>query len=183
MPFHATSTSSHSAPVQFFLYEEDDGAGSGSGGEPQAEEKPEAKSQGNEVDESKLGDAGRRALEREREARREAEKKLKAREEEIEREKLSAQERLERERDDARAEAEKAKVEALRARVAAKVGLPADLVDRLKGSTEKEVTEDAETLVRAYGQVGGGLDGGPRGTGQSDPNDMNQQIRRLAGRA
>jgi hypothetical protein len=181
MPFHATSTSSHSAPVQFFLYEEDDGAGSGSGGEPQAEEKPEAKSQGNE--DEQLGDAGRRALEREREARREAEKKLKTREEEIEREKLSTQERLERERDDARAEAEKAKVEALRARVAAKVGLPADLVDRLKGSTEKEVTEDAETLVRAYGQVGGGLDGGPRGTGQSDPNDMNQQIRRLAGRA
>ena len=53
----------------------------------------------------------------------------------------------------AKAEADSARVTALEAenlrwRTGTKLGLPADLIDRLRGDTEEEITADAESLLK-----------------------------------
>lgn len=134
------------------------------------------------ADEQQLGDAGRRALEAERTARREAEQKLRDKEKEIERARLTEKDRLEAEKADITKERDLALLEARRLRVGAASGLPSHLWDRLQGSTEKEMKDDAEALAKALGSSGGGLDGGARGTGTRSDADMNTILRRAAGR-
>lgn len=121
-----------------------------------------------------------RALERERDARKEAERKLKEAQEASEREKLSEKQRLEKERDDAKAEAAKEKVEAMRFRIGLKAGVPVDHLDRIRGETEEDIKADAEEYAKSLGQQGGGMGGGARGT--EAPKDMNALIRQSAGR-
>jgi hypothetical protein len=132
------------------------------------------------TDVSGLGDAGMRALEREREARKEAERKLKEAQEAAEREKLSEKQRLEKEAQDAKNEADKAKLEAMRFRIGLKAGVPVDHLDRVRGTTEEEIKADAEAYAKSLGQQAGGLGGGARGT--EAPKDMNALIRSAAGR-
>lgn len=49
------------------------------------------------------------------------------------------------------------RAQALRLRVAAAVGLPAELVDRLRGSTEAEIKADAEALAGVVSKRGPGV--------------------------
>lgn len=66
-----------------------------------------------------------------------------------------------------------------RLRVALAKGLPADLVDRLRGGTEDELAADADKLLQLVGQqapAGGSFDGGARRTAPP-VGDMNSLIR------
>jgi len=128
-----------------------------------------------------LGESGLRALEKEREARRDAERKLKEAQEAAEREKLSEKQRLEKERDDANSKAAKAELETMRIRIGLKAGVPPEHISRVQGTTEEEIKEDAEAYAKSLGQQAGGLGGGPRG-GEPQPKGMNEIIRAAAGR-
>ncbi|HEX4811692.1 MAG TPA: DUF4355 domain-containing protein [Nonomuraea sp.] len=76
-------------------------------------------------------------------------------------------------------EAEKAN---LRYRVAVTKQLPAELVDRLRGDTEEEMSADADALLSLVVQPAGPppFNGGPR-TPTGGGNDMNSFIRKAAG--
>ena len=91
--------------------------------EPTTDPKPDPKPA-----ESELGDAGRRALEQEREARRAAEKRASAAEE-----KLSKIER-----------------DQLLSKVAGAKGLTDDQAKRLRGTTREELDADADELLAAF---------------------------------
>lgn len=69
-----------------------------------------------------------------------------------------------------------------RYRVAVAKQLPAELVDRLRGSTEEELAADADHLLELVGAAprGTDFDGGARTTA-GKPADMNSLIRRQAG--
>jgi hypothetical protein len=105
-----------------------------------------------------LGDAGKRAIADERKARKEAERKaaeLAARVDEFEKAKLTEKERAEKELADAQAaakaareEAAAAQLDALRHRIAAKNGVPAEL---LTGLTEDDLTSSAEAALKWRG--------------------------------
>jgi hypothetical protein len=68
-----------------------------------------------------------------------------------------------------------------RLRVALAKGLPADLVDRLRGGSEQELAADADKLLELVGQQasGGSFDGGARRTAPP-AGDMNSLIRQQA---
>lgn len=115
-----------------------------------------------------LGDAGLSALEKEREARREAEAALKRYTEQSEFEKAQAsrneREKLEAERDRFKSQAESAESTLLRVRVAAQKNLSPGLALRLQGSTEAEMIADADRLLEEFKstQPRTGFDGGAR---------------------
>lgn len=130
-------------------------------------------------DAARLGDAGKKAIEAERTARREAEKALK-----------DAQARLRAIEDKDKSDGEKLTVAEQRAQqaenrlarvqAAIKKKLPLDLADRLLGDTPEELERDAERLAKQLAPPnGGGFDQGARGGGQ--PQDMDALIRRAAG--
>lgn len=97
-----------------------------------------------------LGDAGKRALtaERQRAAayKRQADE-WKARLDAIEAEKLSDIEKAQKAANEATQRAADLERAALRYRVAVEKGVPASLVDRLRGDTEDEVAADADSLL------------------------------------
>lgn len=119
---------------------------------------PPEKKDPSDKDDAALPDAVKEILAKERRAAREAEKRAKAAEARVkehedaqksEAEKTAERaEKAERERDEARAEL-------LRARVAARTGLPDELVDRLRGDTEEALEEDAKSLMAAMGATPG----------------------------
>lgn len=78
-------------------------------------------------------------------------------------------------------EAAEAKQEALRLRVAATKKLPAELIDRLRGTTKEELEADADTLLTLVKAPTPSFDGGPRGSADQ-PTDMDSLIRQSAGR-
>lgn len=99
-----------------------------------------------------LGDGGKKALEAERRARRQAEKaandalaKVKAYEDA----KKSDTERLAEQLEQFKTEAATAKAETLRLRVAAESGLPADLHEFLVGDDEDQLRAKAQKLMAA----------------------------------
>lgn len=115
-----------------------------------------------------LGDTGMSALERERDARREAERSLTTYKEQVEFEQAQAsrseRQKLEAERDRYRSKAESSEKTLLRVRVAATKNLTPGLALRLQGDTEAEMVADADRLLE---EVGGlptrtGFDGGAR---------------------
>jgi len=150
-----------------------------------------------------LGDAGQAALTKERDARRDAERQANeyrrrvaeledAGKPELERA-SSAQKRAEAERDThaqrvAELEAQLADRDAadLRRKVAAEVGLPADMADRLRGDNLQALRGDAKKLAetisagRPVGDIGIGRGNAAGGT--SGRGDMTQLIREAAGR-
>lgn len=97
-----------------------------------------------------LGEAGKKALTAERAAKKAAEKQLadlqKRLQEFEDRDKTEAQKLAERV---AAAEQERdaLKLTAMRQRIALEKGLPPQLADRLKGSTEEEMSADADALL------------------------------------
>lgn len=102
-------------------------------------------------DPDQLGDAGKRALAAERKRADDAEKARKALQEQIdqiEAAKLSDLEKAQKAATDAATTAAQAQQEALRLRVAMSKGVPANLVDRLRGSTEEEIAADADELLK-----------------------------------
>ncbi len=109
---------------------------------PQPDAEPEAS--------DSLGDAGKKALtaERQRAAqfKRQADE-LKARLDAIEAEKLSDIEKAQRAASEATARLAEFERTPLRQRVALEKGVPASLVDRLRGDTEDEITADADSLL------------------------------------
>jgi membrane protein involved in colicin uptake len=99
-----------------------------------------------------LGEGGKRALEAERQARKDAERKASELAEQVaqyEAANKSEQERLADALAAAQAEAATAKAEALRLRVAAETDLPAELHEFLTGSDEDELRSKAEKLKAA----------------------------------
>lgn len=76
--------------------------------------------------------------------------------------------------------AARAAAEAAKLRVGIAKGLPADLVDRLVGSTPEELAEDADRLLALIKPAAPSFDAGARTT-PAAPTDMNALIRQKAG--
>lgn len=99
-----------------------------------------------------LGDGGKKALEAERRARRQAEKAandLAAKVKSYEDAQKSETERLTEQLEQYKATAAKAEAETLRLRVAAESGLPADLHEFLVGDDEDQLRAKAQKLMAA----------------------------------
>jgi hypothetical protein len=141
-----------------------------------------------------LGDAGKRALTEEREARRAAERAATERQSQLDatlaelqqfrdRDKTEA-ERLTERTTAAEAKAATATTGLLKYEVASDKKLPLSFAARLQGSTREELAADADKLVaelRQQGQLAApSFDGGVRMTAPA-PTDMNALIRRAAG--
>lgn len=135
-----------------------------------------------------LGDGGKKALQEERRKARAAERQLgelQKRLQELEdRDKTEAQKLTDR-ATAAETDATQAKRELERYRVARDKKIPAEWVDRLKGSTKEELEADAEALLEALGtqqqRNTPSYDGGVR-AGAPPATDMNALIRQAAGR-
>lgn len=96
--------------------------------------------------------------------------------------------RLLEERDALRAERDTVQAEAMRARVALSKGLPADLADRLRGSSDEELAEDADRLLALLKPAGpprfGAVDQGvrpPSGGTASPAEDFARHLARQMG--
>lgn len=93
--------------------------------------------------------------------------------------------RLLEERDALKAERDSMQGEAMRARVALTKGLSAELADRLRGSTEDELSEDAERLLALIKPPGpprfGDVDQGVRRTTPTPDGDERAAARALFG--
>ena len=128
---------------------------------------PQEQTQG-DPDDAPLGEGGKKALDAERAARKEAERsaaELQARLDEIEKANESALERAQREANEAKEAATKATAEALRLRVAAKHGISDEDADLfLTGADEDTLTRQAERLAARNA-----ADGAPRAP-KPDPN-------------
>lgn len=94
-----------------------------------------------------LGDPGKKALQSEREARKQAEDALKALRQEIEDSKKTAEQKAADDIAAAKAEAGQSSAKALRYEVAAEKGLDLKLAARLTGSTKEELEADADALM------------------------------------
>lgn len=115
-------------------------------------ENPNDEQQSQQVDpaEKPLGENGEKALRAEREARKAAEKAAsdyKAKLDEIEQASLSDLERAQQEAKDATSRLAELERQSLIQRVAIEKGVPANLVDRLRGDTEDDITADADALM------------------------------------
>ena len=101
----------------------------------------------NQVDESALGDAGKRALVAERQARKAAEKKLAELKAEAERAKMSEQEKAAADLRQASEQAAAERLENLRLKAALKHGISAENVDLIGGSTEDAIESMAARVA------------------------------------
>lgn len=108
-----------------------------------------------------LGDAGKRALEKERQARRDAETRLKeleplaAKAKELEDAKKSGEEKLAGQIKALQDDLAKERQRALIAEVARDKKLTPTQARRLQGSTREELENDADDLLEAFGAKGG----------------------------
>lgn len=106
--------------------------------------------QGDPAESTELGDSGKKALDAERKraatAEREA-KALKARLDQLEAANLSELEKAQKAANEATARLAEYEKTTIRQRVALNKGVPADLVDRLRGDTEDEISADADALM------------------------------------
>ena len=118
--------------------------------DPAAATTPPATDPTPQGDPADLGDAGKKALAEERKRAAAAEKEakaLKARLDEIEAANLSELEKAQKAASDAAARLAEYERTTLRQKVALVKGVPADLVDRLRGDTEDEIAADADALL------------------------------------
>lgn len=99
---------------------------------------------------------------------------------EIEETQKTAEQKAEERTKVAESNAASAAAEAARLRVALEKGLPADLVNRLVGSTPEELAEDADRLLALIKPSTPSFDAGARTTAAA-PADMNALIRQKAG--
>ena len=119
-------------------------------------ENPETQTQQGDPAESTadLGDPGKKAIEAERRERKAAERKaatLQAQLDELNAANLTELERAQRAANEATARLAEYEKTTIRQRVALNKGVPADLVDRLRGDTEDEITADADALMALVG--------------------------------
>lgn len=101
-------------------------------------------------DPADLGDGGKKALDAERKRAAAAEKSaksLQAQLDEIKQANLSELEKAQKAAAESTARLAEYEQTTLRQRVALAEGMPADLVDRLRGTTEEEYTADAKALM------------------------------------
>lgn len=102
------------------------------------------------ADDKSLGETGERALRAERDARKAAERQtadLRSKVEQLEAASLSDLEKAQRRAERAEKELADSQLSSLRQRVALDKGLPASLVGRLQGTTEDELSKDADELL------------------------------------
>ena len=99
---------------------------------------------------------------------------------EFEESQKSEAQKLQEARDAAERRASEAERANLRYRVAVTKQLPPELVDRLRGDTEEEMSADADSLLALVKPAAPSYDGGGRTTAGA-PADMNALIRRAAG--
>ena len=116
--------------------------------QPQSEA-PEAQGE-QPIPEDHLGDAGKRALAAERDARKAAERQLSeatARLKEIEDANLSEIEKAKRDAEEARTQLAALQRESARARVALEKGVPSDLIEFISGDDEEQMAAKADLLM------------------------------------
>lgn len=172
-----------------FFFPDGDGGGTGGGGnsQPPAPPKPAppannppappAKGDG---DDEKLGEAGLKALQAERDARKQAEDQLKAIQKQIDDAKKTAEEKAAEALQEAQKAATENATKALRYEVAAEKGLPLALASRLTGSTKEELLADADTLKSL---IPAGAPGAPKpdpsvgNTGDVKPKNLKDAIK------
>lgn len=124
-----------------------------------------------------LGDAGKRALERERQARRAAEARLKeleplaAKAKELEDAKKTETEKLTAKIDELTTKLEASDLRALRAEVAREKGLSARQAERLRGKTRDELVADADDLLETFTPAKGSESGKDDGKDDKDSKD------------
>jgi hypothetical protein len=82
-------------------------------------------------------------------------------------------EKLAEQKTAAEKDAAEARRELMRYRVAAEKGLPAEVIDRLKGDDEQEMAEDADRLLALLkpGRPRGDIDAGPKGGNPTESVD------------
>lgn len=100
--------------------------------------------------EDNLGDAGKRALTAERDARKAAERELseaRARLKEIEDANLSEIQKAQRDAEEARSQLASLQLESARSRVALEKGVPSDLIEFITGDTAEEMAAKADVLM------------------------------------
>lgn len=102
---------------------------------------------GQQGDPNALGDAGKRALQAEREARQKAESRAAALEKQIADANKTAEEKAADALRDAQALAQTNAAKALRYEVAAELGVPLAMAARLVGNTREEIAADAAVLL------------------------------------
>ena len=116
--------------------------------EPTAE--AQAPAEAEVVETQELGDAGKKAIQAEREARKAAEKanaELAAKLKEFEDSTLSDLERAQKEAAENAAELARLRTENVRSKVAIDKGVPADLIEFLTGDTEGDIAAKADLLM------------------------------------
>lgn len=116
---------------------------------PDPENKPDPKDD--------LGDAGKKALDEERKARRDAEARAKKVEEELKKLQDKDKSEVDRLRDEVetlKAQAAEGDAKALRAEVALSKGLSAAHAKRLVGTTREELEADADEILEAFPSSG-----------------------------
>lgn len=134
-----------------------------------------------------LGDAGKRALERERQARRDAEARLReleplaAKAKELEDAKKSETEKLTAKIDDLTSKLEASDLRAMRAEVAREKGLSARQAERLQGKTRDELVADADDLLDTFKPAKGSENGKDDGKDDKDPKDESGDDRKDRG--
>lgn len=130
-------------------------------------------------DDSELGDRGKAALDKERQARREAERRAKDGEaailrlKEIEDAQKSEQEKLTERAEKAEREAAEARIALMRRDVAADKQLPPAMADRLRGTTREELEADADELLKMLPT--NGSDNKPKGAPQPPAGENGPQ--------
>lgn len=159
-----------------------------------AEESGSATDTGHQgAEEQDLGDAGKKAITEERKARQAAERQARAHQKQVEEMSAKLQKYEDAKKSDldklterataAEKSAADAQAELLRYRVARDKKIPAEWVDRLRGSTQEDLEADADSLLEALGtqqqRQTPSYDGGVRQTAK--PTDMNSLIRQQAG--
>jgi hypothetical protein len=105
-----------------------------------------------------LGEGGKKALEQERKARRDAEKREAATAAELKKlqeKDLSEQERTTKRAEEAERNAAAAELRAMRLEVAAETGIPLAMAGRLQGATKAELEADAAELLKLIPAQGG----------------------------
>lgn len=123
----------------------EEGEGDGDG----KDDNRDGKDTGREDEPADLGDAGKRALKAERDARAAEKKRADDLEAEIAKrdaEKLTDQQRIEKERDDAKSGESKAVLKASQYEAAAEAGLPLSMARRINGGSPEEMLTDAKAL-------------------------------------
>jgi len=132
-----------------------------------------------------LGENGKAALDKERAARREAEKRAKANEDaakrlaEIEESNKTEQQKAIDRAEKAEREAAELRQQVLRRDVAAAKGIPAELADRLRGDDKESLEADADTLLALVKQPAPskGAPQPPSGDDKSRAKNLSEALR------